>query len=211
MNNFTKLPVVAGIEVAMDDQGRYNLNTLHHAYEAQEGRVIDHKKPSQWLKNKQSREFIQAVQDQKGRTTDYSVLNVVNGGSNPGTFADLPLAIAYAIWLSGPELAVEVFKSVQGLKSIIDAIKTFEVPDDLPDMFVYAIQEEETGNVKLGISKDPYGRLKQLQTGNSQRLRLVSFSKAENRYDDERLLHQEAAHYHVNGEWFTSEAANYLQ
>src|SRR5690554_2389851 len=37
-------------------------------------------------------------------------------------------------------------------KAVIDAINEFEVPDDIPDMYVYAIRETETGRVKLGIN-----------------------------------------------------------
>jgi hypothetical protein len=87
-------------------------------------------------------------------------------------------------------------------RALLDAINEFETPDDLPDMYVYAIKESETGRIKLGISKDPEERLKQLQTGNSQKLELVAYRKAENRYKDESATHLANAACRVRGEWF---------
>ena len=102
------------------------------------------------------------------------------------------------------------FESATGIDEIIWALRDFEIPDDLPDMYVYAIRETETGRVKLGISRDPEARLRQLQTGNSQELELVAFRKAENRFDDERALHTDASDYRIRGEWFTADAVNLL-
>ena len=96
-------------------------------------------------------------------------------------------------------------------KAVIEAINEFEVPDDLPDMYVYAIRERETGRIKLGISKDPERRLAQLQVGNSQDLELVAYRKAENRYADESKAHLLNADIHIRGEWFDHEAAHCLQ
>ena len=42
--------------------------------------------------------------------------------------------------------------------------------------FVYFIQEEETGRIKIGFSeKHPKGRLKDFQTGNSNKLNLLGY------------------------------------
>jgi len=49
--------------------------------------------------------------------------------------------------------------------------------------FVYLISEGDTGPVKFGVAADPAGRLGELQTGNSRRLRLVSFVKRDSRID----------------------------
>ena len=44
----------------------------------------------------------------------------------------------------------------------------------MSDGFVYFIQEEETMNIKIGFSeKHPKGRLKDFQTGNSNKLNLL--------------------------------------
>ena len=102
--------------------------------------------------------------------------------------------------------AWRVMDAITEYQEILEALDGFEVPEDVPDMYVYAIRETETGRVKLGISRDPEARLRQLQTGNSQELELVAFRKAENRFDDEHALHSDARAYHLRGEWFDGQA-----
>ena len=102
--------------------------------------------------------------------------------------------------------AWRVMDAITEYQEILEALDGFEVPEDVPDMYVYAIRETETGRVKLGISRDPEARLRQLQTGNSQELELVAFRKAENRFDDEHALHSDARDYHLRGEWFDGQA-----
>ena len=102
-------------------------------------------------------------------------------------------------------VARRIFSDIADSKAVIRALQEFEVPDDLPDMYVYAIREKETGRIKIGISRDPESRLKQLQTGNSQQLELIAYRKAENRYKDEARLHRMFSDYHVRGEWFSGE------
>lgn len=104
-----------------------------------------------------------------------------------------------------------ILGQINDFRGVLDALNSFEVPDDLPDLFVYAIQEVETGRIKLGISRDPQQRLMQLQTGNSQKLKLIASRKAVNRFADERALHTEARAHHIHGEWFTHKAAGVLQ
>ena len=104
-----------------------------------------------------------------------------------------------------------IIKQVSDTRSVLNALNDFEVPDDLPDMYVYAIRECDTGNIKLGISRDPEQRLKQMQTGNSSRLELVSYREAKNRFKDERALHFKAADYRIRGEWFNHNAMEVMQ
>ena len=71
--------------------------------------------------------------------------------------------------------------------------------------FVYFIQEEETDRIKIGFSeKHPQGRLKEFQTGNSNKLNLIGFS--EGTYEDETRLHKEFSEERIGdgGEWFES-------
>lgn len=103
-------------------------------------------------------------------------------------------------------LKAKICASIANLSQIIESINEFEVPDDLPDMYVYAIRESETGRVKIGISRDPKKRLSQLQTGNSQKLELVAYKRAENRFDDERAEQLANASCHIRGEWFSESA-----
>ena len=125
--------------------------------------------------------------------------------------ADLVRLCLYSRTGKSPEIKEAVLNQIENFRGILDALNSFEIPDDLPDLFVYAIQEVETGRVKLGISRDPQQRLMQLQTGNSQKLKLIASRKAVNRFADERALHTEARAHHIHGEWFTHKAVGVLQ
>ena len=100
------------------------------------------------------------------------------------------------------KLLDEVISRVKGAKEVIAALEDFEIPENLPPMYVYAIRNNHTGRIKLGISQNPERRLKELQIGNDCELELVAFRKAENRFKDEKALHRENAPYCVRSEWF---------
>lgn len=102
-------------------------------------------------------------------------------------------------------IASKLYTDITTFKSVLTALNNFEIPDDLPDMYVYVIEEVDTGNIKLGISKHPERRLKQLQTGNSSELRLLGVKKAHNRYKDEKALHETNSDKHIIGEWFSND------
>ncbi len=73
--------------------------------------------------------------------------------------------------------------------------------------YVYYIQEIETGNIKIGVSKDPERRLKQLQIGNSSNLKLIKTEQYKNRYEAfnrEYYLHCANDDSNIHGEWFDS-------
>lgn len=86
-------PVICGIEINTDSQGRFNLNALHKA----SGKSED-KSPSQWLRRASAKELIKelSVNSHLGQ----NVVNSVKGGIAPGTFAHELLAIEYAGWIS---------------------------------------------------------------------------------------------------------------
>jgi hypothetical protein len=102
-------------------------------------------------------------------------------------------------------------RTQQSLDELILALDAFDVPKECEGMYVYAIRNVTTGNIKLGISRDPEQRIKQLQTGNDCRLELVAFRKAENRFQDETRLHHAHSTAHIRGEWFTGEASAAIQ
>lgn len=83
------------------------------------------------------------------------------------------------------------------------------IPQDKAERgFVYVIQESESGNLKIGVSKDPLVRLKQLQTGNSQDLNLLYTSLVcSNAFEVESSVHKAFAEYAIRGEWFNSKLA----
>lgn len=73
--------------------------------------------------------------------------------------------------------------------------------------YVYIISDN-MGYIKVGISKKPEKRLKQLQTGNMNILQLVFKEEFECKRDHllkiEKLIHREIARKakHMKGEWF---------
>lgn len=72
------------------------------------------------------------------------------------------------------------------------------------DSYVYVIAADAAGAVKIGFSKHPEKRLKQLQTGHSGELRLYYHHPlpVENVKLIERAIHDLNRHKRVKGEWF---------
>ena len=107
-----------------------------------------------------------------------------------------------------PEIVSVVAEKLDALDQILNAIRDFEVPEECADMYVYAIRNTTTGSIKLGISRNPEQRLKQLQIGNDCALELVAYRKAENRFQDETALHYAHSAAHIRGEWFDQSAVS---
>jgi phage anti-repressor protein len=95
--------------------------------------------------------------------------------------------------------------AIVSVQEMLDAIIDIDVPMD--DLFVYAIREEETGRVKIGISADPESRLRALQVGNSQKLTLERVIPAPHRFADEIAYHKQNIEHSVRGEWFAPVAS----
>lgn len=137
-------------------------------------------------------------------------------GKGGGSYASKDIALAYALYLGGPSVVAMLSKKVQDFEEVLSALNAFHVDDEIVNalresnpnakMFVYAIKESDTGNVKIGISTNPYRRLQQLQTGNSSRLELVAMKEAVNGYEDEQAAHLANKQYHIHNEWFTAPA-----
>ena len=70
------------------------------------------------------------------------------------------------------------------------------INDDL-----YIIQSDVTGMIKVGRSKNPLKRLKQLQTGNPNKLKLIASFKGEGW--KEKSIHERLDRYRLEGEWFS--------
>lgn len=87
------LPVIAGVEINTDTEGRFNLNSLHKA----SGKGED-KSPSQWMRRATTKALVNelSVNSHLG----YEVIKSVKGGIAPGTFAHELLAVEYAGWIS---------------------------------------------------------------------------------------------------------------
>jgi len=67
---------------------------------------------------------------------------------------------------------------------------------------VYLIQSLEDGYYKVGVSKHPQKRVKQLQTGNSSELRLVESYQSEYANKIEKTLQRRYSYLKKEGEWF---------
>jgi len=72
--------------------------------------------------------------------------------------------------------------------------------------FVYFIADLEKDVVKIGTSKNPKFRLKQLQTSNSNRLALLGY--VEGNVSKERYLQTYFRKYWLSGEWFKLDKDN---
>ena len=192
--------------IRKDKEGRYSLNDLHKAALAA-GYDVERKTPYEFLRNSTTREFIEVVENKEVSQNGCirSVISVVNGGRKSGTYATKEIALKYLEWIDN-SVFYALSEGIDNLANVMKALNDFEVPDDLPDMYVYAIRNKDTGNVKIGISKHPETRLKQLQTGCDGLLELVAVRKATNRFSDEKQLHNENANHRIHGEWFTENA-----
>ncbi|CCI77559.1 unnamed protein product [Klebsiella pneumoniae subsp. rhinoscleromatis SB3432] len=87
------VPVIAGVEITTDEEGRFNLNALHKASGGK-----DAKRPKTWLETKQAQELVEELR--QNSALGQEVLKVKKGGSAPGTFAHELLAVEYAGWIS---------------------------------------------------------------------------------------------------------------
>ena len=98
MNNL----IVCNTIVREDLEDRYCLNDLH---KASGNNPKD--KPSNWLRSDKTKEFIEELQ-QFSETR--SVIEAVNGGIEPGTYAIKEIVYAYAMWIS-PKFQVQVIRA----------------------------------------------------------------------------------------------------
>ncbi|WP_431768956.1 KilA-N domain-containing protein [Xenorhabdus khoisanae] len=91
------LPVIAGVEITTDSEGRFNLNALHKA-----SGLGGNKAPAQWLRTKQAQQLVSEVEKE---TVQICIVSI--DGRNGGTFAHELLAISYAGWIN-PSFQLQV-------------------------------------------------------------------------------------------------------
>ena len=60
----------------------------------------------------------------------------------------------------------------------------------------------EDGFYKIGVSKHPKKRLKQLQTGNSSELKLIESYQSDHANKIEKILQRKFSYLKKEGEWF---------
>lgn len=119
-----KLPIVVGVEIPLDEHGRYNLNTLHKA--SGEG---ESKEPNKWLRTKQAKELVKQLEAKllksfqtPNMSVAQNVINVVKGGISPGVFAHELIAVSYAGWIR-PDFQLEVNQAFIDFKSESSELK----------------------------------------------------------------------------------------
>lgn len=69
-------------------------------------------------------------------------------------------------------------------------------------MYVYLIRSKETNRYKIGKSKNPEKRLKQLQTGSSEQLELIEKFQSKYPFLIESTMHNRYSYVKMIGEWF---------
>lgn len=69
--------------------------------------------------------------------------------------------------------------------------------------YVYLLKLVGEDTYKIGVSSDVNKRIKQLQTGNSNEIILVSKFKSEFPFKVESSLHRMYGYLNVNGEWYS--------
>lgn len=76
------------------------------------------------------------------------------------------------------------------------------------ETFLYVIGTDKNSAMKIGYSKYPEKRLKQLQTGHPEELRLYYFQSvsSENVKLMEQAIHSTNRHKKIKGEWFNMTA-----
>lgn len=70
-------------------------------------------------------------------------------------------------------------------------------------MVVYIIEALNSGNFKIGFSKDVNKRIKQLQTSNANDLELYHCYESEFATTIEAKIHRTYQHLRLSGEWFS--------
>lgn len=100
---------------------------------------------------------------------------------------------------------IEAYKSAS-LKSIYSLLSTIDVEGLPEDRYVYVAQEKESGRYKIGISKDPERRVKELNIGNPEELKLVhAYLATEDGYQSEIIAHKIFEDSRLRSEWFGSD------
>jgi len=68
---------------------------------------------------------------------------------------------------------------------------------------IYLINDPSLNRYKIGISKNARNRIKELQTGNSTKLELISVYQSDIYFKIEKSLHRRYKQYNTCGEWFS--------
>lgn len=70
-------------------------------------------------------------------------------------------------------------------------------------MFVYLIRSSENSYYKIGTTKNIQRRIKELQTGNADKIYLIDHYESDNAFKIEKALHNFFCYTNKFNEWFT--------
>lgn len=77
--------------------------------------------------------------------------------------------------------------------------------------YVYIIENQDNGAIKIGVGNNPEKRLKQLQTGSVSELELVYRSNlCSNAFEIESFMHNNFSENHIRGEWYRVEKSTVI-
>lgn len=115
----SRLPIIAGVEITTDADGRFNLNLLHKASggEKKSG-------PAYWLALDSTKNIVNEIERQNTDAgISVSVLKALKGGILQGTFVVEQLAVAYANWIS-PKFYLQVINTFLDCKKPADLMQS---------------------------------------------------------------------------------------
>jgi Meiotically up-regulated gene 113 len=118
------------------------------------------------------------------------------------------VAIGYDFgWIIGLATFVLGGVFIEWLSSTQDtaSASSLAYPSETGDYFTYVLGDGFCH--KVGIAKDPFSRLKQLQTGHPNKLELLRTYKFQNKSDAfelEQLVHRDLFSCRAEGEWFNA-------
>jgi hypothetical protein len=106
-------------------------------------------------------------------------------------------------WCGSPAVAL----STSRREPVCEYCGSPKLPKRLPKVraqplqgYVYLIQAGDDGPVKIGWSRNPFGRMSEFQAAHFAELRLIDKWPGTER--DERLLQKHLAEFRIRGEWF---------
>lgn len=140
------VPVIAGVEITTDEEGRFNLNALHKA-----SGLGANKAPAQWLRTQTAKSLLAELEKET-----VQICIVSDEGRNGGTFAHELLAIEYAGWIS-PSFRLKVNQTFIDFRT--GKLAPVERELSRMDILQLAIEAEhermrlESANQKLTLEK----------------------------------------------------------
>lgn len=163
-------PVLAGVEISTDVEGRYNLNLLHRV-----SGFGKSKQPSNWLRLKSTAELIREISN----SSDLRSLPVTKiEGVKGGTFAHELLAISYAGWIS-PAFQLKVNQVFIDYRTgrLLNDKPSYAIPQSFKEALKLLIEKEEETERLLDYSQEQTKEINDLKSFFKQGMTIPQFCK----------------------------------